>query len=54
MKIDNEEMNEIIVEVHIRDKLDIEFDICIVSECESVNYSSNNVEESSDEEDDRF
>ena len=33
MKIDDEDMNEVIEEIHRRDKFDKEFDIDIVSEC---------------------
>ena len=47
-------MNEIIEEVHSKDKFDKAFNIGVVSKCEYDDSSSNNEEESSDEEDDGF
>ena len=54
MKIDDKDMNKIIEEVYMGDKFDIQFDICVGSKCEYDDYSRNNEEESSNEEDDRF
>ena len=54
MKMNDKDMNKIIEEVHMRDKFDTQFDICVVSKCEYDGYSRNNEEESSNEEDDRF
>ena len=54
IKIDDEDTNEIIEEVHRRNKFDKDFDIGVVIECESDNDSSNNEDERIDEEDDGF
>ena len=54
MKMNDEDMNEIIEEIHRRYKFDKYFDIGVVSECEYDNELSNNEEEISDEEDNGF
>ena len=50
MKIDDEDMNEIIEDVHKRDNFNKEFDIGVVSKCEYDDDSSNNEEKSGDRE----
>ena len=52
MKIDDEDIKEIIEEVYRRDKFDKEFDIGLISECEEDGSNSENEEESSDEDSD--
>ena len=49
MKIDDEDMREIIEEVYRRDKFDKEFDIGLISECEGDGSNSEDEEESSGE-----
>ena len=49
MKIDNEDIKEIIEEVYRRDKFDKKFDIGLISECEEGGRNSEDGEESSDE-----
>ena len=49
MKIDDEDIREIIDEVYRRDKFDKEFDIKLISECEEDGSNSEEEEESSDE-----
>ena len=49
MKIDDEDISEIIEEVYRRDKFDKEFDIGLISECEEDGSNSEDEEESSDE-----
>ena len=53
MKVDDNDICEIIESVHRRDKFDIVFDINIVSECEYNEGSSENEEESSGENDNK-
>ena len=53
MKVDDNDICEIIESVHRRDKFDIVFDIDIVSECECNEGSSENEEESSGENDNK-
>ena len=53
MKVDDNDICEIIESVHRRDKFDIVFDIDIVSECEYNEGSSENEEESSGENDNK-
>ena len=52
MKIDDEDISEIIEEVYRRDKFDKEFDIGLISECEEDGSNSEDEEESSDEDTD--
>ena len=52
MKIDDEDIKEIIEEVYRRDKFDKEFDIGLISECEEDGSNSEDEEESSDEDSD--
>ena len=52
MKIDDEDVKEIIEEVYRRDKFDKEFDIELISECEEDGSNSEDEEESSDEDSD--
>ena len=52
MKIDDEDVKEIIEEVYRRDKFDKEFDIGLISECEEDGSNSEDEEESSDEDSD--
>ena len=52
MKIDDEDIKEIIEEVYRRDKFDKEFDIGLISECEENGSNSEDEEESSDEDSD--
>ena len=49
MKIDDEDIKEIIEEVYRRDKFDKEFDIGLILECEEDGSNSEDEEESSDE-----
>ena len=49
MKIDDEDISEIIEEVYRRDKFDKEFDIGLISECEEDESNSEDEEESSGE-----
>ena len=46
MKIDDNDINEIIQEANRRDTFDKEFEICLISECEYDEDSSENEEES--------
>ena len=52
MKIDDEDVKEIIEEVYRRNKFDKEFDIGLISECEEDGSNSEDEEESSDEDSD--
>ena len=52
MKIDDEDIKEIIEEVYRRDKFDKEFDIGLISECEEDGSNSEDEEENSDEDSD--
>ena len=52
MKIDDEDISEIIEEVYRRDKFDKEFDIGLISECEEDGSNSEDEEESSGEDTD--
>ena len=52
MKIDDEDIKEIIEEVYRRDKFDKEFDIGLISECEEDGSNSEDEEESSGEDTD--
>ena len=52
MKIDDEDIKEIIEEVYRRDKFDKEFDIGLISECEEDGINSEDEEENSDEDSD--
>ena len=52
MKIDDEDIKEIIEEVYRRDKSDKEFDIRLISEYEEDGSNSEDEEESSDEDSD--
>ena len=52
MKIDDEDIREIIEEVYRRDKFDKEFDIGLISECEEDGSNSEDEEESSGEDTD--
>ena len=52
MKIDDEDISEIIEKVYRRDKFDKEFDIGLISECEEDGSNSEDEEESSDEDTD--
>ena len=52
MKIDDEDVKEIIEEVYRRDKFDKEFDIGLISKCEEDGSNSEDEEESSDEDTD--
>lgn len=54
MKIDNEEMNEVIAEIYRRYKIDKEFDTSVVSECEYDDVPSSNKGESSDKENNKI
>ena len=47
MKINDNDTREIIEEAHRRDQFDKYFDIGLISECEYIEYSSENEEESS-------
>ena len=49
MKIDDEDIREIIEEVYRRDKFDKEFDIGLISECEEDGSNSEDEEEISSE-----
>ena len=44
MKVDSDDINEIIEEVHRKDKFDKQFDIGLMSECEYNEGSNNNKE----------
>ena len=52
MKIDDDDICQIIEEVYRRDKFDKEFDIGLISECEEDGSNSEDEEESSDEDSD--
>ena len=52
MKIDDDDICEIIEEVYRRDKFDKEFDIGLISECEKDGSNSENKEESNGEDSD--
>ena len=52
MKIDDDDICEIIEEVYRRDKFDKEFDIGLISECEEDGSNSEDEEESSGEDSD--
>ena len=52
MKIDDDDIFEIIEEVYRRDKFDKEFDIGLISECEEDGSNSEDEEESSGEDSD--
>ena len=52
MKIDDENIKEIIEEVYRREKFDKEFDIGLISICEEDGSNSEDEEESSDEDSD--
>ena len=52
MKIDDDDIREIIEEVYRRDKFDKEFDIGLISECEEDGRNSEDKEENSDEDSD--
>ena len=52
MKIDDDDICEIIKEVYRRDKFDKEFDIGLISECEEDGSNSEGEEESSGEDSD--
>ena len=52
MKIDDEDIREIIEEVYRRDKFDKEFDIGLISECEEDGSNSEDEEENSGEDSD--
>ena len=52
MKIDDDDICEIIEEVYRRDKFDKEFDIGLISECEEDGINSEDGEESSGEDPD--
>ena len=52
MKIDDEDIKEIIEEVYRRDKFDKEFDIGLISECEEDGSNTEDEKESSDEDSD--
>ena len=49
MKMDDEDIREIIEQVYRRDKFDKEFDIGLISECEEDGSNSEDEEESSGE-----
>ena len=52
MKMDDEDIREIIEQVYRRDKFDKEFDIGLISECEEDGSNSEDEEESSGEDSD--
>ena len=52
MKIEDDDICEIVEEVYRRDKLDKEFDIGLISECEKDGRNSEDEEESSGEDSD--
>ena len=52
MKIDDDDVCEIIKQVYRRDKFDKEFDIGLIFECEEDGSNSEEEEESSDEDSD--
>ena len=52
MKIDDEDIKEIIEEVYRRDKFNKDFDIGLISKCEEDGSNSEDEEESSDEDSD--
>ena len=52
MKINDDDVKEIIEGVYRRDKFDKEFDIGLISECEEDGSNSEDEEESSDEDSD--
>ena len=52
IKINDDNIREIIEEVYRRDKFDKEFDIGLISECEEDGINSEDEEENSDEDSD--
>ena len=52
MKMDDEDIREIIEQVYRRDKFDKEFDIGLILECEEDESNSEDEEESSNEDSD--